>query len=408
MITLGVRGIASRGFDDVLIGRVTRRPVPPQDRADLVLTGVDDDTNITGYLARLCESSAIDGCVESVPTIHAVGLDHLEDGDLVGLYPNGYVRTLYRRASRHNAIFATDRCNSLCLMCSQPPRDVDETGIVDQHLRLISLIDPKTEELGITGGEPTLLGDGLLTVLSACRDRLPSTALHILSNGRTFADATFAKRLAGVGHPNLMIGIPVYSDIDWEHDHVVQARGAFEETVRGLQNLGRYGVPVEIRVVIHRLTYRRLPELAEFIYRNLTFVSQVALMGLEITGFTIPNLDNLWIDPVEYRRELQSATMFLAARGVRVLIYNHQLCTVPASLWPFCCRSISDWKNEYLAQCESCAVREECGGFFASGVQRRFSAHIRPIVDPTNTEQQQGSRPSAIRQNGEARHAPPP
>jgi hypothetical protein len=34
-----------------------------------------------------------------------------------------------------------------------------------------------------------------------------------------------------------------------------------------------------VRVVIHALTYRRLPQLAEFIYRNFAFAAHVALMG---------------------------------------------------------------------------------------------------------------------------------
>jgi His-Xaa-Ser system radical SAM maturase HxsC len=265
-------------------------------------------------------------------------------------------------------------------MCSQPPRDVDETGIIEQHLRLIRLIDPATKELGVTGGEPTLLGEGLIEVLRACKTYLPTTSLHLLSNGRLFCYDAFAKDVADVQHPDLMIGIPLYSDIPAEHDYVVQCRDAFEQTVRGLQNLGRFGVPVEIRVVIHRTTYGRLPQLADFIYRNLTFASQIALMGLEITGYTIPNLDALWVDPVEYQPELEAATLFLAARGMAVSIYNHQLCTVPQRLWPYCRKSISDWKNEYLPACETCGVREGCGGFFTSGVKRRYSAHIRPLA----------------------------
>jgi MoaA/NifB/PqqE/SkfB family radical SAM enzyme len=43
-----------------------------------------------------------------------------------------------------------------------------------------------------------------------------------------------------------MLGIPIYSDVDSEHDYVVQAKGAFEETVSGLHNLARYNVAVEI------------------------------------------------------------------------------------------------------------------------------------------------------------------
>jgi len=44
---------------------------------------------------------------------------------------------------------------------------------------------------------------------------------------------TFARRLASIHHPDLMLGNPLYSDLSEEHDYVVQARGAFNETVRG-------------------------------------------------------------------------------------------------------------------------------------------------------------------------------
>jgi MoaA/NifB/PqqE/SkfB family radical SAM enzyme len=133
-------------------------------------------------------------------------------------------------------------------------------------------------------------------------------------------------------------------------------------------------------VVIHRTTYERLPQLAEFLYRNVTFASQVALMGLEITGYTIPNLESLWIDPWDYRQQLRKAVLFLARRGVSVWIYNHQLCTLPPELWRFSRQSISDWKNEYLAACTDCDVKDDCGGFFASAVQRnRTSLHIMPV-----------------------------
>ncbi|HSS77991.1 MAG TPA: His-Xaa-Ser system radical SAM maturase HxsC [Thermoanaerobaculia bacterium] len=314
------------------------------------------------------------------PIIHNIAsLDHLQDGDVVSLSPTGSVRTLYRLASPHNSILVTERCNSFCVMCSQPPKSIDDSALIGRHLRLIELIDFNTKELGITGGEPTLLKADLLRLIERCKVLLPSTALHVLSNGRLFYYGSFARDLAAIGHPDLMIGIPLYSDIDWEHDHVVQAAGAFDQTLVGIQNLGQYGVPVEIRVVIHQHTYKRLPNLAEFIYRNLTFASHVALMGLEVMGFAVPNLSELWIDPVEYGTELAEATRFLANRGMNVSIYNHQLCAVPREIWEFCNRSISDWKNDYLPECEECVVRERCGGFFSSSLRHRHSSGIRPI-----------------------------
>ena len=317
--------------------------------------------------------------------------DHLAPGDVVGLQPNGYVRTLYRRSSPHNALFATDRCNSFCRMCSQPPKPVDDSDRIHEHLRLLDLIDPETRELGITGGEPTLLKDDLLRIVERCKQRLPATALHILSNGRLFYYGAFARALAEIEHPDLMVGVPLYSDLDHAHDHVVQARGAFAETVIGLQNLGRYGVPVEIRVVLHRWTWQRLPRLAEFLYRNLTFAAHVAFMGLEPIGFAAANLEELWIDPVDYRDELARATHWLAQRGMNVSIYNHPLCLLDPQLWPFARRSISDWKNDYLPACDPCPVKQDCCGFFSSALRGRISHHIAP---PNLAEEQRSSRRS--------------
>ena len=124
----------------------------------------------------------------------------------------------------------------------------------------------------------------------------------------------------------------------------------------------------------------RLPQIAEFVYRNLTFASHVTFMGLEMMGFAVPNLELLWIDPWDYRDKLAEATLFFATRGVPVSVYNHQLCTVPETIWPYCRKSISDWKNEYVAACNGCEVREHCGGFFSSVANRRTSRHIQAMA----------------------------
>jgi His-Xaa-Ser system radical SAM maturase HxsC len=383
MIPLSAYGKVSTGIQTTLIGRVTREVIPAEARADyvLIVDVVDQSDDLAGYAAVLI-ASRVSCDVQAdlqVPCVQLVQTDHLASGDVVAINCRGHVRTLYRRSSRHNALFATDRCNSYCLMCSQPPRDGDDSERIREHLRLVSLISPETSELGITGGEPTLLKNHLLDIVRVCKERLPQTSLHILSNGRLFYYGSFARKLAEIQHPDVMIGIPLYSDLDVEHDYVVQARGAFDETLVGLQNLGKYGVPVEIRVVIHRLTFQRLPELAEFVYRNLTFAAHIALMGLELTGFTIPNLETLWIDPWDYRGSLEEAILFLAARGMPVSVYNHQLCTVRESIWPYCRQSISDWKNEFLPMCDECEMKSQCGGFFTSGVKRRYSEHIHPL-----------------------------
>ena len=379
---LSTRGKASANLRDPVIGRITSRPIPVSSRPDYILMSETVGSDISGYAAVLTtehiDSKRSDKT--SPPIVHSAhSLDHLTDGDVVMMNDVGYVNTLYRVNSKHNTIFATDRCNSFCLMCSQPPKNVDDSDRIYEHLRLIELMDPSTEELGITGGEPTLLKGDFLRLVKRCKDTLPTTALHVLTNGRLFYYGSFARDLSEIAHPDLMLGIPIYSSIDYEHDYVVQAKNAFDETMIGLHNLGRYGVKVEIRVVIHKLTFSRLPETAEFIYRNLPFASHVALMGMELMGFAVPNLEDLWIDPYDYQEELSTATNYLASRGMNVSIYNHQLCVVPEEIWPFCRKSISDWKNQYLDQCRECCVRDQCGGFFTSSLKRRHSSYIKRL-----------------------------
>ncbi|MDB5386201.1 MAG: moaA 3, partial [Planctomycetaceae bacterium] len=136
---------------------------------------------------------------------------------------------------------------------------------------------------------------------------------------------------------------------------------------------------VELRVVLHRQTVDRLPSLARYIARNLPFVEHVALMGLEMMGYVRMNLDALWIDPVDYQSSLVEAVRTLDQHGMNISIYNHQLCTLDETLWPYAAKSISDWKNEYMDVCEKCAVRDDCGGFFSSAKIRR-SADIRPFT----------------------------
>lgn len=301
-------------------------------------------------------------------------------GDVIRIRRDGgQASVLFRRGANANALFATERCNSFCLMCSQPPQDIDDAWRVDEMVALVPLIDRDEAVLGITGGEPTLLGDGLWRVIAACRERLPATGLHILSNGRRFADPGFTAAMAAIAHPAITWAVPVYADLPELHDHVVQACSAFDETLRGLYELARWRARIEIRVVLHRLTVPRLGQLARFLYRTLPFAAHVAFMGLEPMGFAKVNAADLAIDPLDYIDNLADACFHLANRGMAVSIYNLPLCVLPDGLRAFARRSISDWKNVYAPECGACALRQGCAGFFASAGPAWRSRGIRPV-----------------------------
>ncbi|MEW6687095.1 MAG: His-Xaa-Ser system radical SAM maturase HxsC [Candidatus Edwardsbacteria bacterium] len=333
----------------------------------------------TGYLVAgsLIDISSLGGR----PCVYGLSEEELltlQEGDVVLLSKDGNVKVVYEINSSSNAIFATNRCNLRCVMCPQST-SLDQENFLELNLSLIRLMDPgKTKSLAITGGEPTLLCEELFELIRACKKYLPRTALILLSNGTRFKDLEFARSLARVDHPDLVIAIALYADNDKDHDNIVGVSGSFYKTIKGLHNLSLLRQKVEIRTVIHALNYKRLPKFVEFIYHNFPFAIHVALMTMETIEIARENIERLWIDPYEYVLELEKAVRYLNRCNINVSIYNHQLCLLPQKLWPFSRKSISSWKNIYLDACTYCAEKERCGGFFATA-GNCYSKYINPI-----------------------------
>ncbi|AMP38850.1 His-Xaa-Ser system radical SAM maturase HxsC [Ralstonia solanacearum] len=383
MLTLGGRviHIQSQPTTRQLLSLSTDANLPAPLRQNKAFLAKAGSPLPQGFKHYLVFEQATGGLATNAPcTLLGDSFRYLDNEDVLALSTDGRVRVLFRANSRHNSLLLTEQCNNYCLMCSQPPKRVDDSWLLHEAMEAVRLIPRHTASLGITGGEPTLFGDGFIGLLRHMKNWLPHTAVHVLSNGRTFADMEFARSYASTEHPDLMVGIPVYSADPACHDYVVQAKGAFDETIRGILNLKRLNQKVEIRVVLHKQTVEGLPLLAEYIARNLLFVDHVALMGLEITGFTRANLDSLWIDPIEYRDQLSRAVRILSTYGINTSVYNHPLCLVNQDVAPHYVKSISDWKNEYASECAPCVRKDECGGFFSSGIEHKYSASLKPFA----------------------------
>ncbi len=373
-----------QNFGDEIVGPITLGEMPPDLRRSTIRL-LQDGEAVSDQVLNNHKAVLSPGDLPSTvraPRIDRIRhTDHFRAGDVIVLEPGtGFVRSLFRKADKHHSIFVTEQCNSNCLMCSQPPKDRDDAErLTRRNLQLIQHMDPPPTYVTITGGEPTLLGEKLFVLLEALKKRLPETEVHMLTNGRTFAQSRLTAELAAIAHSKFSVGIPLYSDVPGEHDYIVQSAGAFDETVTGFHQLARYGIRSEVRVVLHKLTIPRLHKLMEYIYRNLTFVEHIALMGLEQIGYTPRNLDELWIDPYDYQRDLEEAVEYLRQRNMPVSIYNHQLCLLPRALWKFARKSISDWKNIYDSECDKCTVAQDCGGFFKWATKRQ-SDHIRALT----------------------------
>ncbi|NIQ16643.1 MAG: His-Xaa-Ser system radical SAM maturase HxsC, partial [Candidatus Dadabacteria bacterium] len=310
---------------NTILGKVTKSPKGIFKRKDYILVSEDPKTNLWGYRGILTSGSDFERfSSKKPPIVTSLPIDQLaglNEEDIVLLDPNGEVKVIWDSESISNAIFTTDRCNCSCIMCPQHKLNT----CFEEHelnLKLLNLIDPKkTRHIGITGGEPTLLNEKLFELIKICRNKFPDISLSLLTNGRKFKELSFAKKIAEINHPNLIICISLNADTDTEHDYIMGASGSFNETVEGLYNLALLRQKVEIRTVIHSFNYKRLPKLAEFIYHNFPFVVHVALMGMEVTGLSLENIETLWVDPYDYLNELREAVLYLDRRLINVSVY---------------------------------------------------------------------------------------
>lgn len=308
-------------------------------------------------------------------------LDHPEaiaSGDVI-VFNENRVDILYRRQSTTNLLFVTERCNHQCIMCSQPPREQDDGWRFDECHQLLELIDHDISILGISGGEPTVQRDKFIKLLEHAKNKLPTTLLHILTNGTAFEDYHYVEQVIGLEHQQRLWGIPIYGATPQQHDYHTQTVGSFNKTMHGLYNLGHAEEPIELRIVLTRPIIENIVELSEFIARNIPFVSTVALMGLEPTGFARTNYEVVWCDLNNYQEELLEGTHVLQRSGLDTVLYNIPRCHISQSLRPIAVQSISDWKNNYRKECEQCAEQPLCCGFFKSHTQRFGKQKVKPI-----------------------------
>lgn len=285
------------------------------------------------------------------------------EGDVVLLAPEqGQVHRLVRARSRHNTFLVTERCDQLCVMCSQPPKKthVDQFGL----FKAAALLAPPEATLGISGGEPTLFKQELFDLIGTVAERRPDIRFHVLSNAQHFEEADIAF-LRGSAGQRVTWGVPIYATDADLHDQIVGKTGAFGLLMGGLALLGRAAAKLELRTVLLRQNAAQLPQLARLVARKIPFAAPWAIMQLERIGFARNRWAEQFYDHSFDFEPLAEAIEFASVSGVPVRLYNFPLCTLPVRYRRFAPASISDWKRKYEPYCDGCVGRAVCTGFFA-------------------------------------------
>lgn len=278
-------------------------------------------------------------------------------------------KEIYWIENKTLSLLITTNCNQNCIMCPQHLNDdsIDHDSNVENIISKIKKLNCK--EIYITGGEPFLKSKLIDKLFLATKKE----KITILTNGSIMPSEIVLKSM------RVNLCIPLYASYDDLHNSMTGEKN-FYKVIKNLIDISVYKVPIELRFVITNLNYKNMLDFAEFVSRNLPFVSNIAFMGIELMENAFFNTDKLWINPQSYMTDLCKAIDYLEIFEMPVSIYNIPLCLIPEKYYNLTYKSISEWKREYLSFCNSCKYVKECGGFFTSCTDKYKEIIKEPIL----------------------------
>lgn len=307
--------------------------------------------------------------------------EFFSDYDVAEYIPSEGLYKRFNSKSNDNVLILSEKCNSRCIMC--PYSDnfrANAKKVSPEHiLEIINYISVYPSHLTITGGEPTLIGDGIIEIMDCLKNKFPDTEYLFLTNGRIFSCNEYFEKFVKYIPGDICFAIPIYGGAPETHDSITRSSGSFTEAVKGMQNLMRAGIRVEIRIVVSKLNYNNLDNIARLIARYLSLAYVVNFVGLEMCGNAARNRSDVWIDYPAAFDSMRNAIDILCSEGINVGIYNFPLCSVDERYRPLCKRSISGYKIVYDKLCSECTLKLICGGLFRSTYILEHP-EVKPII----------------------------
>jgi len=324
------------------------------------------DSDLGSMLPKIYINSIVDCGVDVVQFNDEMINQWTTHGDIGYADGKGKIRVALSQSANANTLLVTERCDNLCLFCSQPPRNVNDEILFAYAAQSIIAFNSK-KVIGISGGEPLLTPNYIINFFTILNQFENKTPLHILSNGRAFSRKKFANDFHELNKERfVMVGVPLYGTTSKVHDRLVNSHGAWSETIAGLINAGNAGIEIELRIIPTQYNFSEISSIIELAASCFNHIASISIMNLEQTGWAKRNWSELYVEPESYQDELVKSCQMSKRFGIDISLFNYPLCHIPHEIHHHAKKSISDWKNVYTDTCDSCILKSNCGGFFSS------------------------------------------
>lgn len=154
-------------------------------------------------------------------------------------------------------------CNNNCLFCVQADNKLKGNRSLSELKKDLDESRSRCDEVVLTGGEVTIRKD--FFELVAYAKKIGYKNIQIQSNGRMFADLEFCKKTIEAGATEFSPALHGYCAE--QHDYLTQAKGAFNQTVKGIMNLKKLGQKVITNTVIVKSNYRNAEDIAKLLVK---------------------------------------------------------------------------------------------------------------------------------------------
>lgn len=272
------------------------------------------------------------------------------------------------RENREALFMMTEACNSNCIMC---PMSVDarRRGLSASDIEVDALLDAipeDVEHIDITGGEPLLRWRQVLHIMRTINERWPDAEVLVLTNGRALSLGFLQREIWPLLTNRYQFAIPIHAPDSALHDRITQTPGSFEQSMAGIKFLSSTRARIEIRIVAHKLNMHALSDTCGMLCTCGERIDVVHLVAMEMNGCAAYNREALWLDYDRLYRAAEPGLMRLIRHRIDVGLYDFPLCALPQYAWPLARQSITPWKVRYPRACDTCSVKEACGGLFRS------------------------------------------
>lgn len=288
-------------------------------------------------------------------------------------------------------------CDNACLHCVAEHWNVDTwnarenmtTGEVISYFDRIS--DNKNLTLEISGGEPTIRKD-FLYLMEYLSTRSPWIKKILLTNGRSFANADFASRIAL--YPPECILVPLHAHEPKLHDMITRREGSFNETVLGIKNMFEYSMMAIPKIVTNRLNYKILPDFVDFAAQTFPEARTVGIDTMDVSGAAEMNKGMISVRHSTIAPYMEKAMDTAEKYGMRVNAIYMPFCLVREKyrqyIWEGA--SIVMYKDSHgenvdirkergiVEACSGCRYIGKCPGSWFSYFKEFGFDELKPVI----------------------------